>query len=177
VLAASRSWVIEPLTSRNGRRWPKRASPASADRGFRKPRLNSVTGIAPDEAANGIMLVATLPGHLAEHLAEAAGTRTVARPAEIGPTATPRLGTLAWIMTPPSAGCAGRSPTLSRTPRPSPSKGGRGRRKPGPFFSAGTVCGATSHPRPSRQSVGARWWALEDSNLRPQPCEGCALTT
>ena len=20
------------------------------------------------------------------------------------------------------------------------------------------------------------WWALEDSNLRPQPCEGCALT-
>ena len=22
----------------------------------------------------------------------------------------------------------------------------------------------------------AGWWALEDSNLRPQPCEGCALT-
>jgi len=52
-----------------------------------------VTGIAPDEAANGIMLVATLPGHLAEHLAEAAGTRTVAGPAEIGPVATPCLGT------------------------------------------------------------------------------------
>jgi hypothetical protein len=33
-----------------------------------------VTGIAPDEAAKGIMLVGTLPGHLAEHLAEAAGT-------------------------------------------------------------------------------------------------------
>ena len=25
-------------------------------------------------------------------------------------------------------------------------------------------------------SLGSSQWALEDSNLRPQPCEGCALT-
>ena len=27
-----------------------------------------------------------------------------------------------------------------------------------------------------RCRVGAAEWALQDSNLRPQPCEGCALT-
>ena len=29
---------------------------------------------------------------------------------------------------------------------------------------------------PKSASGLAFWWALEDSNLRPQPCEGCALT-
>ncbi len=31
-------------------------------------------------------------------------------------------------------------------------------------------------PTRCRVLIRILWWALEDSNLRPQPCEGCALT-
>jgi len=45
------------------------------------------------------------------------------------------------------------------------------------------LAGARLDRRPMRRCAPARirrasfWWALEDSNLRPQPCEGCALTS
>lgn len=29
----------------------------------------------------------------------------------------------------------------------------------------------------SRQIEGAKWWAWDDSNVRPHPYQGCALTT
>ena len=102
----------------------------------------------------------------------ALGPEPTARAPAIGPT-SPRMSRRGEVYT--SEALSYCSPIPAAGP-PVSLPVAVGRRRP-LLFRPPPCCPASGRfPFPWLPLCPLNWWALEDSNLRPQPCEGCALT-